>query len=392
MAIKKKEDEEIPSNNKGRKPAPATPSTTPVSSTAGMSQKKVFDLDKYNKSIELEDVPDKELVWIPISDALEDVTGIPGVPQGYVSTFCGFSNSGKSTALCLGIVAAQKMGMYPIIFDLESNLGRYRLASMGFDWNGKFKVINNEYLLTKFGDKTRSYASIEDFAACIRFFLKEQAEGRLPFDLLFAIDSIGTLDCNKTIIAAEKREADSNFWNAGVYEKEFKYLFNDIIPNSRKANKPYTNTVIAVQKIGRDAMNNAITMKGGRMWEYVPRLQYYFGGILTKGVAKVTAISKKRTMEFGVSVRVNILKNQIDGPLGGISMEGKIISVPQGFITPDGFDEYKKKNVLYFRNLFKNNELDVNELTTGEKIVDDFGKPIYNLIQGVDEETGEITE
>ena len=363
-------NDDVPSNDKSRKPTP----------------KKTFELENFNKKAEIDNAPDKELVWIPISDALEDITGMPGVPKGYVSTFCGFSNSGKSTALCLAIVAAQKMGMYPVIFDLESNLGRYRLASMGFDWNSdNFKVIDNEYLLNKFGDKGRSYASIEDFAACIRFFLKEQADGNLPYDLIFAIDSIGIMDCNKTIIAAEKREADSNFWNAAAYEKEFKYLFNDIIPHSRKINKQYTNTVIAVQKIGRDAMNNAITMKGGRMWEYVPRLQYYFGGILTKGVAKVTAISKKRTMEFGVSVRVNILKNQIDGPLGGISMEGKIISVPQGFITPDMFDEYKKKNVLYFRNLFKNSDLNVDELTMGEKIVDDSGKPLHSFVEGDDD-------
>jgi hypothetical protein len=358
-------DEDLPSNDKSRKP----------------TAKKVFDLNNYKKKANTEDVPDKPLEWIKISDALEDVTGMPGFPKGYVSTCCGFSNSGKSTAIALGIVNAQKMGILPIIIDLENNLGRYRLTSMGFDWTKPYIIIDNEYLLTEFGDKTRSYASIEDFAACVRYFLKEQTNGDLPYDILFAIDSIGTLDCNKKINAAEKNEVDSNFWNAGAYEKEFKYLFNDVIPNSRKVNKPYTNTVIAVQKIGRDAMNNAITMNGGKMWEYTPRLQYYFGGILTKGVAKVTAISKKREVSYGVSVKVNILKNHIDGPLGGISMEGKIISVPQGFITTDGIEEYKKKNILYFRNVFNNNDLTADEITTGNRIEDDKGKLMYDLVE-----------
>jgi len=345
--------------------------------------KKTFSLEDFKKRIGGEDVPDKPLEWIKIDDAMENVTGLPGFPKGYVTTCCGFSNSGKSTAVSLGIVSGQKMGLLPIIIDLENNLGKYRLGLMGFDFNKEYIFIDNEYLLERFGrpnDKNRSYASIEDLANCIRFFLREQNDGNLPYDLLFAIDSIGTLNCNKTINAAEKNENDSNFWNAGAYEKEFMYLFNDVIPNSRKIDKPYTNTVIAVQKIGRDAMNNAITMKGGRTWEYVPRLQYYFGGILTKGVKRITAVSKKREISYGVSVKVNVLKNQVDGPLGGISMEGSIISVPHGFITSEGVEEYKKKNILYFRNLFGNDSLDVTDIDTGERIEGSDGKLLYDFI------------
>lgn len=366
-----KAKEEVPSNDRVRKPTP----------------KNNYSLNDYKKKIKSEDIPDKPLEWIKIDSAIEEVCGLPGFPKGYVSTCCGFSNSGKSTAIALGIVNAQKMGLLPIIIDLENNLGKFRLSTMGFDWDGDYILIDNEYLLENFGrkiNKDRNYASIEDLANCIRFFLKEQDLGNLPFDLVFAIDSIGTLNCNKTIIAAEKNEADSNFWNAGAYEKEFMYLFNDVIPNSRKSNKPYTNTVIAVQKIGRDAMNNTITMKGGRTWEYVPRLQYYFGGILSKGVKKITAVSKKREISYGVSVKVNILKNQIDGPLGGISMEGSIISVPHGFITPEGIDEYKKKNILYFRNLFGNSDLEIDDITTGERIEGNDGKLLYDAM-GSDE-------
>jgi hypothetical protein len=122
-------------------------------------------------------------------------------------------------------------------------------------------------------------------------------------------------------------------------------------------------------------------MKGGRTWEYTPRLQYFYGGILTKGVRKITAISKKREISYGVSVKVNVLKNQIDGPLGGISMEGSIISVPQGFITPEGVEEYKKKNILYFRNLFGNDELNADDISTGERIENTDGKVVFDIIE-----------
>jgi hypothetical protein len=355
----------------------------PVNEVRKPTAKKNFSLDNFKKKVGAEDVPDKPLRWIKIDDALEQVTGIPGFPMGYVSSCCGFSNSGKSTAVALGIVNAQKMGLLPIIIDLENNLSKYRLTTMGFDWDKEYVFIDNEYLLEHFGkvsDKNRNYASIEDLANCVRFLLREQSDGNLPFDLAFAIDSIGTLNCNKTINAAEKSETDSNFWNAAAYEKEFMYLFNDVIPNSRKITKQYTNTVFVVQKIGRDAMNNTITMKGGRTWEYTPRLQYYFGGIVSKGVKKITATSKKREISYGVSVKVNVLKNQIDGPLGGISMEGSIISVPQGFITPEGIEEYKKKNILYFRNLFGSDDLSADDISTGERIENTEGKLLYDFI------------
>ena len=367
----KETEKEVPSNLPIRKPIP----------------KKTFSLDDFKKKVGVVDIPDKPLQWIKIDDALEEVTGLPGFPKGYVSACCGFSNSGKSTAVALGIVNAQKMGLLPIIIDLENNLSKYRLTTMGFDWNKEHIFIDNEYLLEHFGkvsDKNRNYASIEDLANCVRFFLREQDAGNLPFELAFGIDSIGTLNCNKTINAAEKNETDSNFWNAGAYEKEFMYLFNDIIPNSRKMNKQYTNTVFVVQKIGRDAMNNTITMKGGRTWEYAPRLQYYFGGVVSKGVKRITATSKKREISYGVLVKVNILKNQIDGPLGGISMEGSIISVPQGFVTPEGLDEYKKKNILYFRNLFGNDDLNADEIGTGERIEDVDSKIVFDNTESIE--------
>ena len=75
--------DEVPDSDRVRKPTP----------------KKTFSLDDFKKKIGGEDVPDKPLEWIKIDDALENVTGLPGFPKGYVSTCCGFSNSGKSTAV-----------------------------------------------------------------------------------------------------------------------------------------------------------------------------------------------------------------------------------------------------------------------------------------------------
>jgi hypothetical protein len=360
MAKEKVLEIEVPSNSPVRKP----------------TQKKNFSLNDYKKKVGAEDVPDKPLEWIKCDDALEKATGLPGFAKGYVNLCRGYSNTGKSTAVCKGIVNAQKMGILPIIIDTENNLGVDRLELMGFDWAGDHILVDNEYLLTNFGlkqDKDRKEASIEDLARCMMFFLAEQESGQLPYEICFAIDSIGTLKCNKSIKAYELDESDNNMWNAASYEKNFMSLLNNTIPNSRKQNKPYTNTVIAVQKIWYDSMNKVVKHKGGETFYFGSRLIYNFGGIITHGTKRITATSKKREVVYGTEVKVNVAKNHVDGQYGGISMEGTIISTPHGFVFPDDIDLYKKKNVLYFRNLF-NEDISAEDITMKSRNVTESGE------------------
>lgn len=333
---------EVPETTKVRKPTP----------------KKEFSLSDYKKKINATEIPDKPLRWIKSDSALQEATGLPGFGVGYVNVCRGFSNVGKSTAVCKGVVEAQKMGILPIIIDTENNLGITRLKTMGFDWEGNYILVDNEFLLENFGkkqDKTRNEASIEDLAKCIYFFLDEQENGNLPFELLFAIDSIGTLNCIKTINAAEKGTGENNMYNANAYEKCFMSLLNNTIPNSRKIDKPYTNTIIAVQKVWYDGMLKILMNKGGQTFAFGCRLLYEFGGTMSASVKRISGTSKGRELAYAVETRARIVKNHIDGEFGGISMEGKVISTPHGFISPNGLEEYKKKNILYFRNLFGEN-------------------------------------
>jgi hypothetical protein len=159
-------------------------------------------------------------------------------------------------------------------------------------------------------------------------------------------------------------------WNSGASEKVFMTLLNSTIPNSRKTDKKYTNTIIAVQKIWYDSMIKVIKHKHGETFWIGARLIYHFGGILAKGTKKITATSKKREVQYGVEVQVNVAKNHVDGPLGGIAMQGKIISTPHGYVTPDGLDEYKKKNILYFRNLF-GNDINAEDIEDKIEVVED---------------------
>lgn len=352
------------------KEVPAVPVRKPTA-------KKTFSLDNFKKKIGAQDVPSKPLIWIPIDDGLKEATGMPGIPRGYVTLFRGYSNTGKSTAIMRGIVNAQKMGDLPIIIDTENNIdiGNKRLTLMGFNWDEPYILVNNKFILENFGkvqDKTRNEASIEDLAKAMYYFLDQQACAELPFNLFFAIDSIGTLNCIKTINALEKNDSDNNMWNAGAYEKAFLSMLNNTIPNSRKIDSPYTNTIACVQKVWYDSMNKVIKHKGGETFFSGSRLIYHFGGILTHGTARETATSKGRDLNFGFSNKVNIGKNHIDGEWGGISLEGKIMSTPHGFVYGDkaSIDEYKKTNILYFRNRFEDANINADDITFQSKPMD----------------------
>ncbi len=340
--------------------------------------KKKFSLDDFKKKVGAEKIESKKLEWIPIDDGLREATGMPGVPKGYVTLFRGYSNTGKSTALMRAIVNAQKMGDFPIIIDTENNIdeGNKRLTLMGFDWDGEYLLVNNKYLLENFGmkqDKDRKEASIEDMGKAIYGFLDMQKSGQLPRDIFIAIDSIGTLNCVKTINALEKDDSDNNMWNAGAYEKAFMSLLNNAIPNTRKVDSEYTATIAAVQKIWYDSMNKVVKHKGGETFFFGARMIYHFGGIVTHGTRRITATSLKRDLNYGFENKVNIAKNHIDGDWGGISLEGKIISTPHGFIYGDKEHEnaYKKDHILYFRKRFDDDTLMADDIEFKSKSMND---------------------
>lgn len=334
--------------------------------------KKEFSLADFKKKVGAEDIPFKPTEWIKCSPAIQKGIGVPGFAKGFVNIATGFSNSGKSSFASEAAVFAQKAGILPIIFDTENNLGRNRLEIMGFDWNHDFYIlVDNEYLLQQFGnkkDKSRKEAAIEDLADAIDYFLDLQENGELPYELLFVIDSIGTLDCTQTIINRSADKSTNNQWNAGAYERSFKGILNNRIPNSKKINKQYTNSMVIVNKIWTD--NSApgmpvIKLKGGEGFYSACRLMIHFGGVMTHGTAKVVATAKGREIVFGIKTKISVTKNHVDGELGGISMKGDIISTPHGFISTDteSINEYKKKNIEYFRSIL-GGDIDITDIGT----------------------------
>lgn len=323
--------------------------------------KKSIDLSKLkdfkNKNGFNEDVKDKELDWIPISKAFTEATGLAGIPKGYITLSRGFSNTGKSTSLMEAIVSSQKLGILPVIIDTENNFSWEHAKDMGLqfeeivdketgevvNYDGFFIFINNEYLIDNYGkkrDKNRQEAVIEDVADFCHDLLDKQIDGELPYEILFAWDSIGTLDCEQCVTSKNR----NNMWNAGALEAAFKSLVNHRIPSSRKEGKPFTNTMIAVQKIWIDSMGAGVVKhKGGEAFFYGARLILHFGGIQAHGTERLKATSNKREYSFAIGTKIEVVKNQING----IQLLGKIISTPHGFISYDDLENYKKVNKDY---------------------------------------------
>ena len=309
-------------------------------------------------------VKDKELEWIPFNESWHEALGIPGIPKGYLTLVRGYSNTGKSTSAYEAAASCQKRGIIPVIIDTENNWDWDHAKNIGLefepvadeygeiiDYEGHFIFIDNDALLDRYGTfdhdegkhkkESRSEAVVEDVSMLIDDLLELQANGQLPYELCFIWDSIGSLNCMRCV----KSKTKNNMWNAGALETAFKAILNHKIPASKKEGKPYTNTMLGVQKIWFDSMSGAgaVKHKGGEAFFYAARLIIHLGGVQSHGTTKLTATSGGRGYGFGIATKVKGIKNQVNG----IEWEGKIASTSHGFINPDKKNDYTKEHKNY---------------------------------------------
>jgi len=327
--------------------------------------KKKFDLGSFKKNNGMDmTVKEKDLTWIPLSDSFHEALKIPGLARGYFTSFRGYSNTGKSTAIYEAVAGAQKIGDLPIIIETEGNWSWEHARNIGvqfeevideatgeiIDYEGDFIYLNGDDLLTRYqcvdysngkeGSKIlRSEPIIEDVSRLMTELLDSQSEGNLDRNLCFLWDSVGSLNGFQSVMS----KSNNNQWNAGSMETAFKSLVNHRLPASRRMGKPYTNTFAVVQKIWLDNMNTVIKHKGGEAFFYSPRVIVHFGGILTHSTVKLKATSGGETYQFGIETKVRCEKNQVNG----VEEQGKLASTPHGYWNPSKIEEYKTKHKDY---------------------------------------------
>ena len=324
-----------------------------------------FDLGNFKekKGYTAKGILMEDQAWLPFSSALQDVLSIPGIPCGHITLFRGHSDTGKTTALLEVAVAAQKRKILPVFIITEMKWSWQHAKEMGLGVKEQLDKETGEILDYKgfflFADREK-LNTIEDVAAYIADLLDEQAKDNLPYDLCFLWDSIGSIPCEMSV----KSKKNNNAWNAGAMSSQFGNYLNQKILLSRKTSYPYTNTLVAVNKVW--AMQPEVPMglaklqnKGGMAMWYDASMVITFGNVTHSGTSKINAVNNKKKVEFAKRTSVQIEKNHIQG----INTRGRVVMTPHGFILDDksAIDKYKKENKDYWKTLLDTDNFELED-------------------------------
>jgi hypothetical protein len=295
-----------------------------------------FDIDKFkNKKGLSSNVKFKSQQWVPLSNAFQDVTSVPGIPTGQIVLLRGHSDTGKTTALIEAAINAQKVGVLPVLIVTEMKWNWEHAIQMGMHvdeiWDETTGELSNYKGFFLYVDRETLH-TIEDVAGFILDLLDEQKKGNLPYDLMFLWDSIGSVPCELSV----RSNKNNNEWNAGAMSTQFGNNINQLITLSRKESSPYTNTLVCVNKVwtakaevpmGQPKLMN----KGGFAMWFDAAFVITFGNVSNAGTSKIKAIKDGKQVEFAKRTKIQIDKNHING----ITTKGSIIMTPHGFINDD---------------------------------------------------------
>jgi hypothetical protein len=323
-----------------------------------------FDLSSFKNKKGLDkNVKFKDQEWLPLSPSFSEVTSIPGIPLGHITLLRGHSDTGKTTALIEAAVSAQNNGILPVFIITEMKWDWHHAVQMGLNINidkdpdtGEIVNYSGNFLYVD----RETIHSIEDVAAFILDLLDEQKKGNLPFDLLFLWDSIGSVPCEMSL----KSNKNNNEWNAGAMSTQFGNNVNQKITLSRKESSPYTNTLVAINKVwtakpaspmGQPKLMN----KGGFAMWFDATLVVTFGNIANAGTSKIKAIKDGKQVEFAKRTNLQVDKNHING----ITTKGQILTTPHGFIldTPNAVNNYKKERANEWAKILGGQEFNIIE-------------------------------
>lgn len=310
------------------------------------AEQKKFNLSSFKnkKGFGVATANFKPQAWIPLDPAWQEVTGLPGLPQGQVTMLRGHSDTGKTTTLLECAAVCQKMGILPVLIITELKWSWTYAKSMGLQVE---EVVNKETGEIEGYDGFFLYVdrgtlnTVEDVANYIADILDEQAKGKLPFDLCFLWDSVGSVTCEQSV----KSKTNNNMWIANALSTQFAGFINQKIMLSRKASSPYTNTLAFTNKVWvspPETFMSAPKMnsKGGTSLFYDAALVVDFGNIANAGTVKLKAIAGGKEIEFAKRTNISIAKNHVTG----ISSKGKIAMTPTGFISIDDVEKYKNEH------------------------------------------------
>lgn len=324
-----------------------------------------FSLDSFKKKkgFATTSVKFKPTEWIPLSQAFQNLTSIPGIPVGHITLLRGHSDTGKSTCLLECAAACQKINILPVFIITEMKWSWEHAREMGIEFEEIVDKKTGEILdyqgFFLYNDRA-TLNTIEDVAVYIADLLDEQVKGNLPYNLCFLWDSVGSVPCDLSV----RSKKNNNEWNAGAMSTQFGNNLNQKILLSRKQSSQYTNTFVVINKVWTMKPETPMSAprlqnKGGNAMWYDASLVLTFGNVTNAGTSKIKAIKDGKQVEFAKRTGIQVDKNHING----ITTRGKIIMTQHGFIddTPESVKDYKEEHKDKWLNLLGATTFDVVE-------------------------------
>jgi len=294
-------------------------------------KKKFPNISKYKEKVEKR-VDYKPQEWIDMSYAYKEVTRLPGIPVGHITMVYGKSDTGKTTLLVEAGAYAQKQGILPVCIITENKFSWDRAKTMGLNPDGC--IVHN------------GIETIEEGMEIVRDTLRDQADGSLPYDIVFLWDSIGGTASEAEIAANEEDGGGSRAMmeTAKILRAKVARFLGPKINATRKASYPYNATWVIVNHAYTAPAKppsriGSIEPYGGDGIWLPSTLVFRMGGIMSRS-SKVSATKDKVDVAFALKTALVLEKNHITD----VSAKGTIICTDHGFILNDknAIDEYKK--------------------------------------------------
>ena len=327
---------DVPVNINTRKPTP----------------KKSFSLEDFKKESKLDkSVKFKPIKWVPIVNVLGnksfcDATGLPGIPANEVVNVIGHTDSGKSLLTNEIAYSCQKNGILPVFVITELKFSWEHLRVMGFEYTENIDKDTGE--ITYEGDflfiDRSQFDTIEQMGNKINELLDYQNSGKLPRDLCFIIDSIGTIQSE----LSKKSNSSNNEWDAGSISRVFGKSVIPRINLSKKDNYPQDNYMVIISQVWVRKPDSPVgrpklAAKGGDTIPFNSTIQIVFGNVTNSGTSKLKVTKNGKEVTYATRTKVSVAKNHITG----ISLTAKLVSTPHGFIDDSKGDIIAKQ---YFKN------------------------------------------
>jgi hypothetical protein len=312
-------------------------------------KKKEFDdkvqtqLDEYNSPTKL-----KPQEYYSCGEEFLTNVGLPGPAKGHINQFIGHSDSGKTAALLLAAADAQRQGDLPVFLITELKWSFEHAQLMGFNCNQNDKGEWKGFFL--YNDDFDYVEQVTDY---VNGLIDAQEKGKLPYNLAFFWDSVGSIPCKLTFEGGGGRQH-----TAGVLAEKIGMGLNHRILSTRKDGKKYTNTLTIITQpwVWKDMKNPRIASrlqgKGGNAIYLNSSLVFQFGNIENAGISGIKAAKGGRQIKYATRTKVSIVKNHING-LGFV--DGHIIITPHFFIADNqkAIDKYKLEHGDYFRKILE---------------------------------------